>query len=69
MSEEDDGLSEMVEGWNRDVAQRTALAKATDTKEIAELEARFGVIQQEAVMETVEETVFRRSMSWPEASN
>lgn len=62
MSERDDTLREMVDGWNRDIARRTALAKATDAKEIAELEARFGMTQQEAVMEIVEETAWGRNI-------
>ncbi|MGF9565559.1 hypothetical protein [Neorhizobium sp. JUb45] len=49
-------VTSYIEHWELTTKQATALVKATDETEIAELEARFGFSQQDAVTHFVEQT-------------
>ena len=48
-------IAEVIEDIEQGDRQCWALVKATDAKEIAELEARFGVSQENAVVHFVEQ--------------
>jgi hypothetical protein len=49
-------VASAVKHWELTTRQAAALVKATDETEIAELEARFGFSQQDAVTHFVEQT-------------